>query len=94
MRGVLTGKVCSKAYQLPTDQASKGAALTHSTTDIQGVLLGVNLFHELWIGFIEIGFIMYFLWIFVGYACFLILIPTFGKLLIGFLNKTNLIDLL
>lgn len=46
------------------------------TTDMAGVQEGLGLMHSTWASLVELGLGIYALYTFVGYACFLIFIPS------------------
>lgn len=77
--GTLLGKIYGKTLVLPCKKITTGAALTHVTSDVQAVEVSIQTFHDLWISYFEIGFSTYFLYLYMGYSCFLIFISTIGK---------------
>ena len=79
MRGTILGKIYGKTLVLPSKKAAEGAALTHITSDVEAVELSIQQFHDLWICYFEIGFSIYFLYLYMGYACFLLFIAAAGK---------------
>lgn len=49
------------------------------TTDILGVQDGLGYLHATWSSLFELAFGLYVLYTFVGFACFLLFIPTSSK---------------
>lgn len=81
VRGTLLGKIYGKTLTLPAKKASDGASITHVTTDLAAVSSGIQRSNDWWIAFFEIGFAMFFLYIYVEYSCFLLFIPACCKVL-------------
>lgn len=79
VRGILVVAVYDKAQRLSIDELDKSAAVTLMTTDIAGVQDGLGYLHSTWSSMVELGLGIYALYTFVGYACFLIFIPSSSK---------------
>ena len=79
MNGTLLGAIYTKVLQIPVAEAAKGAALTHISADLEGVTKGVTVIHNLWMSFVEIGFLTYFLYIYISYSCFLLFVAAICK---------------
>ncbi|EJP67794.1 canalicular multispecific organic anion transporter 1 [Beauveria bassiana ARSEF 2860] len=62
--------------RLTIDQLENSAAVTLMTTDMAGVQEGLGYMHSTWASLVELGLGIYALYTFVGYACFLIFIPS------------------
>lgn len=80
VRGILIVAIYDKVQRLNLDELEKSAAVTLMTTDIAGVQDGLGYLHSTWSSLVELGLGVYALYTFVGYACFLIFIPTSSKL--------------
>ena len=53
--------------------------MTHMSTDIDVVALGLYYCQDAAVCLLEIGFAMYFLYTFIGYSALLLFVPTVGK---------------
>lgn len=65
--------------RLGMEDLSKAAAFTLMSTDVAEVEQIISLIHETWSALLELGLGIYVLYLFVGYASFLIFIPSLGK---------------
>lgn len=75
VRGGLTSMLLDKELRLSQKEASKSAALTLITTDVDGIIHGLPEIHELIVTPFELGFAIYFLSGFVGKSSFTVLVP-------------------
>ncbi|KAM0664858.1 hypothetical protein ACQRIU_006716 [Beauveria bassiana] len=75
-RGILVFAIYNKLQRLTIDQLENSAAVTLMTTDMAGVQEGLGYMHSAWASLVELGLGIYALYTFVGYACFLIFIPS------------------
>lgn len=75
-RGILVFAIYNKLQRLTIDQLENSAAVTLMTTDMAGFQEGLGLMHSTWASLVELGLGIYALYTFVGYACFLIFIPS------------------
>ncbi|KAJ3494698.1 hypothetical protein NLG97_g3915 [Lecanicillium saksenae] len=62
--------------RLSTVELEKSAAVTLMTADVTGVQDGLSYIHDTWSAVIELGLGLFALYTFVGYACFLLFIPS------------------
>ncbi len=66
----------AKVQRLSVGVLEKSAAITLLTTDIAGLQDGLGYLHSSWSSLLELGLGVYVLYTFVGYACFLLFIPS------------------
>lgn len=71
--------ILAKPFDLAQGQDELSAAVTLMSTDIDGVVDGLPVLHEVWIYTLEFGLGLYLLSTMVRAAAFLVAIPTFGK---------------
>ncbi|KAM3536194.1 hypothetical protein MY4038_000660 [Beauveria bassiana] len=76
VRGTLVMALYAKVQKLGMDELEKTASITLMTTDITGMQDGLAYLHSTWSSIIELGLGIYALYTFVGYACFLLFIPS------------------
>ncbi|KAM3547048.1 hypothetical protein ARSEF1564_000089 [Beauveria bassiana] len=76
VRGTLVMALYAKVQKLSMDELEKTASITLMTTDITGMQDGLAYLHSTWSSIIELGLGIYALYTFVGYACFLLFIPS------------------
>lgn len=74
-RGVLISQILAKSLRIPYSEASKKSALSNMSTDIEGLVTGLPMMHDIWVSFIEIGIGAYILTTVVGRAAFLVVLP-------------------
>lgn len=68
--------IYDKAERLGIDELDKSAAVTLVTTDIAGFQDGLGYLHSSWSSILELCLGVYVLYTFVGYACFLLFVPS------------------
>ncbi|RDA91871.1 hypothetical protein CP533_0366 [Ophiocordyceps camponoti-saundersi (nom. inval.)] len=73
VRGGLIALIFAKVIDL--EAANDSAAVTLMSTDIDGIISGLQEIHDIWASFIELGLGIFLLERQVGAACFLALIP-------------------
>ncbi|OAA70037.1 Vacuolar metal resistance and drug detoxification protein [Akanthomyces lecanii RCEF 1005] len=76
VRGMLVMALYAKVQRLSVGVLEKSAAITLLTTDIAGLQDGLGYLHSSWSSLLELGLGVYVLYTFVGYACFLLFIPS------------------
>ncbi|KAJ3488046.1 hypothetical protein NLG97_g6273 [Lecanicillium saksenae] len=76
VRGMLIMAIYDKTQRLGGDELEKSAAVTLMTADLTGVQEGLGYLHSSWSSVLELGLGIYVLYIFVGYACFLLFVPS------------------
>ncbi|KAJ6779774.1 hypothetical protein PWT90_04952 [Aphanocladium album] len=76
VRGMLIMAIYDKAQRLGSDELEKSAAVTLITADLAGVQEGLGYLHSTWSSVLELCLGIYVLYNFVGYACFLLFIPS------------------
>jgi hypothetical protein len=79
LRGALISLILEKSLAVPYSVAKGSAALTLTSTDIEGIANGVPQFHDMWSGAIEVGVGLYLLSTVISQATFLILLPILSK---------------
>lgn len=79
INGTLLGIIYTKLFHLQAAEANKGAALTHISADLGAITTSVRAVHDLWLSFVELGFLTYFLYLYISYSCFLLFISASGK---------------
>ncbi|KAG6006407.1 hypothetical protein E4U21_007073 [Claviceps maximensis] len=75
LRGQLASVVFDKALRLNLSDASQSAAVTLMSTDIEGIVGGLTVLHDIWAGIIELALAMFLLATLVGGASFLVIVP-------------------
>lgn len=75
LRAILIVAIYDKTQLLNTEELEKDAAVTLMSTDVSGVQQVMVMLHETWSAVVELGLGVYFLYKFVGLACFLIFVP-------------------
>lgn len=78
LRGSLVSLVLQKCLRLPVGSSGSASAVTHMSTDIQGIAMALEQFHDTWASLVELGVGVFMLSRFVHGATFLIVIPTIG----------------
>lgn len=78
-RGILIISIYDKLQRLGVDKLADSAAVTLMSADVGGFQQAMVIFHSTWASLLELGLGIYVLYRFVGYACFLIFIPTISK---------------
>lgn len=81
VRGILVVAIFDKMQRLDVEQLAHGAAVTLMTADAPGVEHLLSLTYEFWSSSIQVALGLWSLSLFVGRACFLMLIPGFCKLI-------------
>jgi hypothetical protein len=76
IRGALVSTIFNRVLTLEADAAKASAAVTLMSTDIDGIMYGLETVHEIWGSIIDLGIGIYLLSRFVGAATFLVVIPT------------------
>lgn len=79
IRSTLRGAIITKSLRLPASDASKGAAITLISTELEAMELGILRIHSHIVGFFEFVVAIYSLHFFVGYLGNLLLIPILCK---------------
>lgn len=79
IRGMLMTAILAKPFSLPQKQSELAGAVTHMSTDMDGIVIGLPFLHELWINCCEFGIGLYLLATMVGAAAFLVAVPTLCK---------------
>lgn len=69
MRGAIVPCVMEKTLRIPLDKVNTAEALLHVNTDIETMIPGITMLHEIWAGLIEIGIAIYLLYRQIGAAC-------------------------
>lgn len=69
MRGAIVPSVTAKTLRIPLDQTNSAEALSHINTDIETIIPGITLLHEIWAGLLEVGIAIYLLYRQIGAAC-------------------------
>lgn len=80
LRGALISLILEKSLAVPFSVAKHSAALTLTSTDIEGIANGVPQFHGMWSSAIEVGVGLYLLSTVINQATFLVLLPILSKL--------------
>lgn len=78
-RSTLTLAIYNKVFKISRSELTKLSALTLMSTDVIGVDRGLIGFNETWACAIAVPVGMYILFLCVGYAAFLVLIPITRK---------------
>ncbi|OAA34170.1 ABC transporter, transmembrane domain, type 1 [Beauveria brongniartii RCEF 3172] len=76
-RGILVVAIYDKLLRLRSEDLENSAALTLMSTDVEGSGQVVQLGYESWSCVIQLGLGIWFLYRFIGPACFLIVVPIF-----------------
>lgn len=79
LRGGLVSLIFRKSLQLDAAAASKTNAVTLMSTDIDSIASGVKELHEIWASVLELCVAIYLLYLQIGPACFVVIIPAVGK---------------
>lgn len=79
LRGQLVSLVFEKTLRLNLGNGSKSAAVTLMSTDIDGVVSGLTILHDIWAGVIELGLAIFLLATLVGGASFLVVVPAISE---------------
>ncbi|KAJ6781136.1 hypothetical protein PWT90_04855 [Aphanocladium album] len=88
VRGILVVAIYEKMQRLPTEKLQKLAAITLMTADVAAVEAMLRLLYEVWAALLLASLGIWALSLFVGAACFLMLIPGFISVVIShFLGK-------
>lgn len=82
LRGMLMAQIIKKNLALNHSDAKRAAILTLMSDDIDGVVNGMEMSHNNWVGAFEIAASMYCLSTTVGKACFVSVIPVLSKFFI------------
>ncbi|KAM3536951.1 hypothetical protein ARSEF1564_010126 [Beauveria bassiana] len=77
-RGILVVAIYDKLLRLRSEDLENSAALTLMSTDVEGSGQIVQLAYESWSCVIQLGLGIWFLYRFIGPACFLIVVPVFA----------------
>ncbi|KAJ6779421.1 hypothetical protein PWT90_03877 [Aphanocladium album] len=75
IRGALISQMFDKSLRISQSEAKKSAAITLMSADIEGIADGLPKLYELIMTLLELGFGIYFLSLFVGESCFVVLAP-------------------
>ncbi|KAK7736158.1 hypothetical protein SLS53_007186 [Cytospora paraplurivora] len=75
LRGGLVSLIFRKSLELDATAASKTNAVTLMSTDIDSIATGVKELHEIWASVLELGVAIYLLYLQIGAACFVVIIP-------------------
>lgn len=70
--------IFKKSLEREFSIADDGTALTHMSTDIEGIADGIKEMHEIWASVLELGVAVYLLQRYIGAACFVAVIPAIG----------------
>jgi ATP-binding cassette, subfamily C (CFTR/MRP), member 1 len=79
IRGGFVALLFEQSMRLDLSAHGDNAAVTLMSTDLEGIAPGVEVLHEFWACFIELGIAMYLLYRQVGASFFLVAIPAVGK---------------
>lgn len=79
LRGSLVSSILDKTLRLKLTDAKKAAAMTLISADIDGIQVGLVLFHDMWASVIELAVGIYMLASLVGGASFMVAIPATSK---------------
>lgn len=75
IRGALISQMFDKSLRISQSEAKKSAAITLMSADVEGIADGLPKVYELIMTLLELGFGVYFLSLFVGESCFVVLAP-------------------
>ncbi|KAJ6781135.1 hypothetical protein PWT90_04854 [Aphanocladium album] len=75
VRGILITAIYDKMHRLPMEELAKSAAITLMSTDVSAIEQMFSLLYDLLASLLQVGLGLWSLWIYVGPACFLMLIP-------------------
>lgn len=81
--------IYEKLQNLSMDDLEKSAAVTLMSTDVDGIQKAVSTVHNTWASLVELGLGIYVMYLFVGYAAFLIFIPTISMCMICSNERSN-----
>lgn len=81
--------IYKKSLELDAAAASKGKAVTLMSTDIDSIASGVKDVHEIWASVLELGVAVYLLYLQIGPACFVVIIPAVGKRAVRLMSVTT-----
>lgn len=76
VRGILVVAIYSKIQTMSMDDIASSGAVSMMSADVSGVEDILTRMHATWASCIELGLGIFVLYKYVGYACFLIFIPT------------------
>lgn len=75
IRGILVAAIYDKMQKLYFEDLIDAAAVTLMTADVTGVESLISLTYAVWSSSLQVGLGIWSLYMFVGPACFLMLIP-------------------
>lgn len=75
MRGGLIALIFDKNLRISQSEAKKFAAVTLMSNDVDGIARGLSRCYDVIVTFIEVGFGIFLLSLFVGRSCFVVLVP-------------------
>lgn len=79
VRGILVVSIYEKLLRLSAEDLENSGAVTLMSTDVEGTGEIIALVYESTSCLIQVAFGIWILFSFIGPACFLILVPTFGE---------------
>jgi hypothetical protein len=79
LRGQLVSVVVEKTLRINLGNDSKSAAVTLMSTDIDGIVSGLTVLHDVWAGLVELGLAVFLLATLVGGASFLVVVPAVSE---------------
>ncbi|TQV90051.1 multidrug resistance protein MDR [Cordyceps javanica] len=85
VRGGLVAEMMEKTHRLSEKDAKNSSVLTHTSSDIESIAMGLASCVDIPITFIELGFGVYLLSRFIEQSCFFVLLPVMGSSLFSFL---------
>lgn len=86
MRGVIVPSVIEKTLRISLNKVNSAEALSHINTDIETMIPGITMLHEIWAGLIEVGIAVYLLHRQIGAASAVSIVFSFAMLIVtGFL---------
>ncbi|KAJ4158067.1 uncharacterized protein LMH87_008612 [Akanthomyces muscarius] len=85
VRGGLVAEMMDKTHNLNEKDAKNPSVLTHTSSDIESIAMGLASCVDIPMTFIELGFGVYLLSRFIEQSCFFVLLPVMGSSLFSFL---------
>lgn len=83
VRGILVTEILDKCQHISQAEATKSAALTLMSTDMETIATDIGMIYRVPVSIIEVGLSTYFLSFFVGQGCFVVLFPLAFSTLFG-----------
>jgi hypothetical protein len=82
MRGAIVPCVVAKTLQISLEKVNSAEALSHINTDIETIIPGITMLHEIWAGLIEVGIAIFLLYRQIGAACAISIAFSFAMLIL------------